>query len=114
MEDKEIGQCVMCDKTYTHFGNNPDPISTIGRCCDDCNSEVISTRLKQVGIDIKPEALKELDKEAEALKETNRGEKIDEKTLEKLKEEDADFCHCGKELTETEKDELGDICQECR
>jgi len=40
--------CVICKDLFTGFGHNPDPISTKGRCCDDCNNIVILTRLKQL------------------------------------------------------------------
>lgn len=37
--------CVICKNLFTGFGHNPDPISTKGRCCDECNNIVILTRL---------------------------------------------------------------------
>jgi len=40
--------CVICKDLFTGFGHNPDPISTKGRCCDNCNNIVILTRLKQL------------------------------------------------------------------
>ena len=41
-------KCVLCDKSKFGFGNNPDPCSDTGRCCDDCNrSKVIPARVKQ-------------------------------------------------------------------
>ncbi len=40
--------CVICKNLFTGFGHNPDPISTKGRCCDECNDIVILTRLKQL------------------------------------------------------------------
>ncbi len=43
-----INTCVICKKEFTGYGHNPDPISTKGRCCDDCNGIVILTRLKQI------------------------------------------------------------------
>ena len=30
-------KCVICEKTFEGFGNNPDPIKGKGRCCDSCN-----------------------------------------------------------------------------
>jgi hypothetical protein len=41
-------KCVICNKKFTGYGHNPDPISTKGRCCDECNKVVILTRLKQI------------------------------------------------------------------
>ena len=36
--------CSICGKTYKGFGNNAQPINS-GRCCDNCNSDVIVRRL---------------------------------------------------------------------
>jgi hypothetical protein len=43
-DDKEAGKCCICDKDYSHYGNNAQPIME-GRCCDDCNQTVIYARL---------------------------------------------------------------------
>lgn len=41
--------CVICKKEFEGFGNNPDPISQKGQCCNGCNnSKVIPARLKQI------------------------------------------------------------------
>ncbi len=45
---KETGICCICGKEYTHWGNNPWPVSenVNDRCCDDCNfSVVLAARL---------------------------------------------------------------------
>lgn len=33
--------CVICGKHFTGYGNNPWPVATHGKCCDDCNFEVV-------------------------------------------------------------------------
>ena len=39
-------KCVLCEKTFSGYGNNAQPI-TEGRCCDDCNLiKVIPKRLE--------------------------------------------------------------------
>jgi hypothetical protein len=38
--------CVFCTKTYTGYGNNPAPLSSIGKACDECNfTRVIPYRI---------------------------------------------------------------------
>jgi hypothetical protein len=37
--------CSICNQTFQGFGNNAHPINN-GRCCDDCNTTVIQTRIK--------------------------------------------------------------------
>lgn len=43
----ETGTCSLCGETYTHYGNNPEPLGSYSeRCCDDCNAtKVIPARL---------------------------------------------------------------------
>jgi hypothetical protein len=36
----ENGACTICGRPYTRFGNNAEPINH-GRCCDDCNRDII-------------------------------------------------------------------------
>tara|TARA_R100000458_G_C8259005_1_gene234714 strand:- start:449 stop:673 length:225 start_codon:yes stop_codon:yes gene_type:complete len=39
-------QCVICDDTFTGWGNNPWPIKDDGQCCDVCNAyEVVPARV---------------------------------------------------------------------
>jgi hypothetical protein len=38
-------KCCICGKDYGTFGNNAEPIAK-GYCCDKCNGEVISARLR--------------------------------------------------------------------
>jgi len=33
--------CVICDNFYKGSGNNPEQIKEDGRCCDNCNSNVV-------------------------------------------------------------------------
>lgn len=41
MAYKETGKCSINPKhTYTHWGNNAEPVNS-GRCCDDCNNRVV-------------------------------------------------------------------------
>ena len=38
--------CVLCGEGIEDMGNNPEPVSSVGRCCDDCNwNEVIPARI---------------------------------------------------------------------
>lgn len=36
--------CVLCHKTFSGFGNNPQPLATSGNACDECNELVIAER----------------------------------------------------------------------
>lgn len=39
--------CVICGAKNTGYGNNPAPLATEGKCCDNCNwSKVIPARLQ--------------------------------------------------------------------
>lgn len=38
--------CCICGKECEGYGNNPDPLRKQGRCCDECNKEVIKARLE--------------------------------------------------------------------
>ena len=38
-------ECVICKGPINGWGNNPHPISTVGKCCDYCNHLVMSKRL---------------------------------------------------------------------
>lgn len=37
--------CCICGKTYEGYGNNADPLAN-GRCCDECNADVIKRRVE--------------------------------------------------------------------
>lgn len=58
--------CCICGKYHTGFGNNPEPVKYIGRCCDDCNiSVVIPKRIRAL--------YKEINHEVAKLVEANDG-----------------------------------------
>ena len=40
-------KCSICNEDFEGFGNNPNPISTTGRCCDNCNYDVIIERINK-------------------------------------------------------------------
>lgn len=46
--DEEYWECVICHDEWSGFGNNPWPLADEGRCCDDCNVEVIVARLRNM------------------------------------------------------------------
>lgn len=33
--------CCICGESFVGYGNNPAPITSKGRCCNKCNSEVV-------------------------------------------------------------------------
>jgi len=35
--DGEVGRCCICGRLFYGVGNNPDPVSKKGRCCDECD-----------------------------------------------------------------------------
>ena len=42
----KTGSCILCKGEIVGYGNNPDPLSTTGRCCDTCNdARVIPARM---------------------------------------------------------------------
>jgi len=47
----EKHKCVLCEKIFYGYGNNPEPLASIDEfCCDDCNLEkVVPARLKHYG-----------------------------------------------------------------
>lgn len=40
--------CVLCGKLITGHGNNAEPLAS-GKCCDQCNMQVIMARMKTLG-----------------------------------------------------------------
>ena len=38
-------ECVMCGGDAGEYGNNPAPLHDEGVCCDECNMEVVLTRI---------------------------------------------------------------------
>ena len=43
---KEKYKCCICNKWIIGYGNNPIPIKKDGKCCDECNKDVIKERIK--------------------------------------------------------------------
>lgn len=44
--------CVLCGNEITDHGNNPQPLSDDGKCCDNCNiTKVVPARLKNFNED---------------------------------------------------------------
>lgn len=33
--------CCICGKRFKGYGNNPEPVSKTGTCCDRCNEEKV-------------------------------------------------------------------------
>lgn len=33
--------CCICGKEFYGYGNNPEPVKSEGRCCDDCNETYV-------------------------------------------------------------------------
>lgn len=49
MKEKETFKCCICGKECLGFGNNPRPVKTEGRCCDECNiTFVIPARIQMM------------------------------------------------------------------
>jgi len=41
--------CCICDELFEGYGNNPAPVMNKGKCCDDCNSNiVIPARIREM------------------------------------------------------------------
>ena len=38
-------ECIMCGGDAGEYGNNPAPLHNKGVCCDECNMEVVLTRI---------------------------------------------------------------------
>ena len=41
----DLFECAICHDEFHGFGNNPQPLAEEGRCCDDCNVDVIVARM---------------------------------------------------------------------
>lgn len=53
MRDPEVQTsaqtCCLCGDPYAGMGNNPEPLSEAGRCCDDCNAlRVVPARMNNI------------------------------------------------------------------
>lgn len=56
--------CVLCNETFTGWGNNPHPLAEEGVACNSCNFEkVVPTRIKAMNKDeiVKEEKLEDAD-----------------------------------------------------
>lgn len=49
MKRKEV--CCICGKVLKDTGNDPWPLRVDGRCCDDCNEEVVEARIVLITMD---------------------------------------------------------------
>ena len=46
-----MSRCCICGRKFEGDGNNPEPVKSHGRCCDECNElYVIPTRLAYIGL----------------------------------------------------------------
>jgi len=45
---REFKCCVLCKEEFSGYGNNPEPLSNKGRCCDLCNVKVVAERIEEV------------------------------------------------------------------
>lgn len=41
-EELMTQRCCICGKEFYGYGNNPEPIKKEGRCCDDCDSNIVT------------------------------------------------------------------------
>ena len=50
MEDciMEKHNCVLCGINFSGYGHNPEPLAEDGRCCDSCNDDVVTQRIKDM------------------------------------------------------------------
>lgn len=60
MTDKTKRVCCICRKEYEGYGNNPQPVVLIGRCCDECNRDIIiPTRIRYAKVQSEDEEAKQ-------------------------------------------------------
>ena len=45
MAKTKSSDCCLCGLPYEQIGNNPEPLSETGRCCDACDEVVIQARI---------------------------------------------------------------------
>lgn len=61
-EKPESKKCVLCNKEFTEYGNNPWPLADKGQCCNDCNiNKVLPARIHILQKSSKKEDIKEGD-----------------------------------------------------
>ena len=46
-DNKPVQRCCICAKEFVGFGNNPYPLKSSGRCCDECNKKVVKVRIEE-------------------------------------------------------------------
>ena len=64
MMTKEKHVCCICKGIFYGEGNNPEPVKSEGRCCDDCNnSHVIAARIGMLGIVPTDKEMEELEQQ---------------------------------------------------
>lgn len=91
-------KCVICEKTITGYGNNPEPIKHKGKCCDYCNFNiVIPTRFGNI-------------KKMENLKNREIAEAI-MNTKEYLSKEEYDFCFANTDDVRIDTSYIGEYSQ---
>ncbi len=57
--NKKEYTCCFCGGRFIGEGNDPSPLKEEGRCCDDCNIDVIIARIEEI-----LDALEETDAQA--------------------------------------------------
>lgn len=40
-DSKNKRECVICGREFSGYGNNPWPVMQSGKCCDECNFDVV-------------------------------------------------------------------------
>lgn len=40
-DSKNKQECVICGREFSGYGNNPWPVMQSGKCCDECNFDVV-------------------------------------------------------------------------
>lgn len=40
-DSKNKRECVICGREFSGYGNNPWPVMQTGKCCDECNFDVV-------------------------------------------------------------------------
>lgn len=41
MKTPKLNFCILCERDYEGYGNNPAPLAQTGRCCDHCNTTLV-------------------------------------------------------------------------
>ena len=60
-------RCCLCGNEFSGYGHNPEPLTDEGRCCNECNENVIKFRalsdielLKKAHPDYSPKKIRKL------------------------------------------------------